>query len=270
MSSVMHNADHGVHLPNEKGVSIDLIENVNSDLLDALQAIILLNNEGVASYEEGKIPAARVKFQVCLDELFELKVELQGRELEKGAKSDYSSSSTTESSPIRGWSAPIETANDQYSHLFSRLVILEPQLRDLPYTTFLAVVEICTTCILFNKSLSLHSSDPNLAPSAVSSVFGTYERTFNAFRQLRRHQKSDDKQLRFHLDVLVLALFNNMGALFLHEKAQYHDAAECFRAGSGVILRLHSKQLEETLTEQEISDMCMNTWMVPVFTTPAA
>lgn len=271
-------------------LSVDQRESMNSDLIGAMQAIVSLNNDGVAAYEEGTLDISTKKFQRSLDKILDLRVDLRRINLAKGAdveesnpsesseSSSSSSSSKDAKNPIQGWSAPTETADDQYAHLFSRMVLLEPQeLCDtISDTNLLTVIQICTTCILFNKSISLHSSDPGEQPlsSAVSKVFGTYERTFNAFGQLKRHEKKkgkgNDTQLCFHLDVLVLALFNNMGALFLHEMAQYHDAAECFRAGSGVLLRLQSKQIEETLTEKEISEMCMNTWMVPMSTTPAA
>jgi hypothetical protein len=214
---------------------------------------------------------------------------------------------------------------DDGSFLFSRALLLHDSVlreqadqEQCDAAALLFMLEVCTSAILFNLALVNHiqaichhssttyEAHPSLlrdhqedredldlqgnadgTPSReafVWNIYQNYERSFIGLKKITSANNDTTKHI-LDLDVLVLALFNNMGVLFCNEMARFRDADECFQAVSGMVLcLLHPLAssagadqreamhglLENRLSEAEISGLCMNIWMVPKSSTPAA
>jgi hypothetical protein len=65
------------------------------------------------------------------------------------------------------------------------------------------------------------------------------------------------------LDVLLLAVFNNMGTLSLSEMARFLDAAQCFKATNSLAGRL-LELLPSVLNAKELYNLSMSPFLVPI------
>jgi hypothetical protein len=282
----------------------------------SLDVVIKLNNEGVRLYENNEICEAASFFQLCLEEIFELKAGYFEREErltkiaatfneeQQGAGAPMTPAPLLPSpnqktlpcqndgslQPLLEWSKPLlsssftNTAEEgEYpAFLFSRAVFLREQKNlsaEQKGVNFMLMLEICTSTILFNKALVNHISavcghPPPLCPQenksgAIWNIQYDYERSFDGLQQVCNKLEKDARSTRsVDMDILILALFNNMGVLFCNEMARFHEASECFTTVSRLALQLGES--ENVLSNDEISSLFRNSWMVPKMATPAA
>jgi hypothetical protein len=283
----------------------------------SLEVVIKLNNEGVRLYENNDNCEAASFFQLCLEEIFELKAGYFEREerLTKIAATfdeqrvvgapmspppllptpNQKTNRQQDGSlpPILAWSKPLlspsstcfaNTAEEgEYpAFLFSRALFLYEQKNlsaQQKGVNFMLMLEICTSTILFNKALVNHISAvcghaPPLCPQenksgAIWNIQYDYKRSFDGLQQICNQLEKDEKSTRSaDMDILILALFNNMGVLFCNEMARFREASECFSTVSRLTLQLG--ELENVLSNNEISSLFRNAWMVPKMATPAA
>lgn len=281
----------------------------------SLDVVIKLNNEGVRLYEKNAICEAASFFQLCLEEIFELKAGHFERE-ERLTK--IVATLREEQHPVRvapmapapllpsrqqplcqqdgslqpllEWSKPLpfsalsNTAEEaEYpAFLFSRAVFLREQNNlsaEQKGVNFMLMLEICTSTILFNKALVNHMSIVSGNPlplcpqehksGAIWNIQYDYERSFDGLQRVCNQLEKDARSTRsVDMDILILALFNNMGVLFCNEMARFHEASECFMTVSRLAVQLGES--ENVLSNDEISSLFRNTWMVPKMATPAA
>lgn len=270
----------------------------------SLDVVIKLNNEAVRLFETNEISEAETFFQLCLDEIFELKIGYmeKKRKVSRVAATMRGPSAQTSChgkaayhkcllNPLLGWSKPHFASSSNGSNdgtqqgdypafIFSRALFLRKpsyvQCQRGEDFTFL--LEICTSAILFNKAIINHirTACNHLLPSCTQqqrsftiwNVQNDYEQSFNALKRLGK-LLDDDKTTSFlDVNILVLALFNNTGILYCNEMARFSDASDCFCIVSRVALQL--RDLDQRLNKEEISSLCRNAWMVPTIATPAA
>eukprot|EP00545_Synedropsis_sp_CCMP1620_P006194 CAMPEP_0119010614 /NCGR_PEP_ID=MMETSP1176-20130426/5133_1 /TAXON_ID=265551 /ORGANISM="Synedropsis recta cf, Strain CCMP1620" /LENGTH=249 /DNA_ID=CAMNT_0006963313 /DNA_START=51 /DNA_END=800 /DNA_ORIENTATION=- len=246
-----------------------------------LKPLIALNNEGVRLYEQGRLEEAKHCFQQCIDEMFELTVQIKQATL-KSPKEGFdwqreqssSQQQRAKHSPIRGWSKllPYTKRPGEGVFVFSRAIILRDlKLSDKSASLQLGDVSLYKLAILYNKALTHHQ----IACITVKSKYYSQDAdmAFHLYEQAFQCCKSEINQGfhgTTHRGILMLALFNNVGVIFCNDLARFHDALECFKASCGVVLSMDLSRLSRKLDPDEMYLLSMNIWMAPGHLTPAA
>ena len=109
-------------------------------------------------------------------------------------------------------------------------------------------------------------------------LFRLYETAYLEYKAATSSSSSDDNDAQtYHHTLLCLALFNNMGVVFLSEIAQFRQASECFKAACGVMCGLmkdnngdSDDNRSEVLEGGEIYEISLNGFLVPSEACPAA
>jgi hypothetical protein len=270
-------ATHATKTSTSIGSQKTLVDNHNQ--LDCyycstMESVVSLNNTAVHSLECGEIDSARDCLQLAIDELFELSCE----------EKVFGSESSTEMTVLQrqqalhilvnGWSKPISpSSNERLScegvFLFARAVLLKrpPQQNastEHPVNTSF-ILDLYSTITLYNKAILYHvlacqSAESDLAQNA----YDHYELAYLSCRRI------DPGYTYFETQMLNLALFNNMGALFYCDMARFQDASQCFRATYGLIFRIDVNELRRVLGAEEIEHFSTNIFLIPCCSTPAA
>jgi hypothetical protein len=247
-----------------------------------LKPLAVLNNEGVRLYELGKLQEASNYFQLAIDEMVKLLIQIKH---ERSTATEETSDSqqeqlirrTAPQSAIQGWSRPLphtKRPGDEV-FVFSRAIRLRESseiLRTPTQESGPGDLSIYKLAMQFNKALVHHQ----IATLTVKSKYYSTdaEMAFHMYEQAFQSCKSESTRDSFYCTVdrgiIMTALFNNVGAIFCNELARYHDASECFKAACRVVFGMDLSQLGQTLDSDEMYLLSMNIWMAPKIVAPAA
>jgi hypothetical protein len=251
--------------------------------------LAVLNNEGVRLYELGRLHEASNYFQLSIDEMIKMLIQIkEERAMEAAAAATHETSHSqqqqeqikeqnTTHSPIQGWSKPLSGTKRPGDEVFcfSRAIRLRQSSEELRTPTQASGpgdLSIYRLALQYNKALVHHQ----IASLAVKSKYysADAEMAFHLYEQAFHSCKSEGPEGSFYdtvdRGILMMALFNNVGAIFCNELARFHDASECFKAACGVVLGMDLSQLARTLDSDEMYLLSMNIWMAPKVVTPAA
>jgi hypothetical protein len=259
----------------------------------ALRAVVSLNNEAVRLFELGELGAAKDFMQLSIDELFELTCD--GIE-ESSFQREASMLNYEELNIVQGWSRPscsvtVLVKEETFAYVFSRAILLkEPSIQDSwqvqreeenqgGRNTHASRMKIAKKALdffqvftLFNRALICHSIalQEGECRQLMEATYRLYEDVFSCSERIKRLAR--DAHLLHTLDILALALFNNMGVMFYQNMARFDASFQCFHAARGLILRieLHSMPGDMVLDDDEVVKLSTNICMVPLCTTPAA
>lgn len=261
-----------------------------------------LNNDGVSLLESGRLLEAMEYFQECIDQLFELQMKMWEQEYRDTATPSFSkhsdccsestcstsssssssdASSSCSSSPFKGWSEPAldstlvlqDNTQSASVFLYSRAILLREEEGEASTSTSAARLSAYSTALHFNNALAHHlllltsQEHRTTANACISNKY--YE---ESYRQYMRTANATNKQPtpdNDSFDLLRVALFNNMGAIYCNELARFRDANECFKAACGALGEIGEDEWHP-LDGDEIYLLSMNTFMVPTSTSPAA
>lgn len=250
-----------------------------------------LNNDGVSLLENGRLLEAMEYFQNCIDQLFEVQMKMWEQEYRDTAtpttskhvdcRSEASTSSGSPySSPFKGWSKPAldsslvlqDNTQSASVFLYSRAILLheeEEEEEASSSTKSAARLSAYSTALHFNNALARHlllltsQEHRTTANACISNKY--YEESYRQYMRAANSKQRDNGSF----DLLRVALFNNMGAIYCNELARFRDANECFKAACGALGEIGEDEWHP-LDGDEIYLLSMNTFMVPTSTSPAA
>mmetsp|Transcript_15108 Transcript_15108/g.23201 ORF Transcript_15108/g.23201 Transcript_15108/m.23201 type:complete len:258 (+) Transcript_15108:128-901(+) len=236
----------------------------------AMKSIIYLNNQGIRHYENCHFDKAKEFLRSAVVELNTLREHCQHTmHDEQLCEKQFLSQHGT---PIEGWSQPFrDPMQDDYAIMFTRAMFLKEFDCDHHFDdeSRLFHLNVATIVLLYNTSLLNHVfSDSNGQISAVAdAAYHGYEEAFVISRTMDKCSTN----FSFQLQVLTLALFNNMGVLYYNNMCRFRDAAQCFRASRKQMNILGERLLQqEIMTAKEVQQLSTNLLTVPYATTPAA
>lgn len=255
-----------------------------------------LNNDAVRLFEEELYPEAIDFFQLCLDQISEYQIDQEcniqdtSESCEDVKRQEQLQNTATPATtmpppnPFHGWSKPAERPSTEAGSpfLFARVIRIRElqQLQPEESSPSSAVTRILPSTdddhlsdtLLRAYKAALHynlavahqlillrkRAEPIISSAAL--VYRHYEAAYIEWKTAKSENSPHD------MNLLGLALFNNMGVVFCSEMARFREAFECFKAACGVMCGLD----DEVLEGDEIYEISMNAFLVPSEACPAA
>jgi len=244
-------------------------DNDNHD--SEIKSLIYFNNQGMQHFENGNFDKAKAFLRSAVIELNNLR-ETYEPIISQDEPVCGDQFCVENGSPIQGWSMPFQRPErDDCAITFTRAMLLSDN-ESFSYfddQACLFHLNVATVVLLYNTSLLNHVfSDANgQISTVVNEAYHGYEEAF----VISRNMKETSSTFAFHLTVLTLALFNNMGVLYYNNMCRFADAAQCFRASRKKLNMLGEKNAtSQILTIKEVHNLSTNLLMVPRATTCAA
>lgn len=231
-----------------------------------MDLVVNFNNQGVYFLELGILEQASACFRNAAEAVGCL------RQRSRHANSDANSYDL-----IKGWSKPTKTGTLQEgcSMMFSRALMLVDhvfggsQNERVKTPTFEEIDEFALV-ILYNSAVLNHtySDSQGQISTATEAAYQGYEQVFTITEKLRGRI---GMRFAFHLDVLRMVLFNNMGVLYHNNYGRFQDAVQCFKSARKQMDLLRQQLVGNSImTIEEMKLLSMNKFMVPVTTAPVA
>lgn len=237
-----------------------------------MESIVSLNNQGVIFFQLRRLEEASNSFRIAA---LGLNVVKETNSHHYSSQDEDVHSSSRDFNPILGWSSPVKFTStlEGTSIMFTRALLLKnPLPKDFSNETqpFLQYLDVVALSLLYNSAVLNHVySDSNGQISkAADAAYHAYEQSFVISQRIGL---AIDDKFAFHLKVLKLALFNNMGVLYHNCMCRFEDASQCFKSSRRLMHDLEKTLIaSEIMTSEEVIQLSMNVVVVLIAAAPAA
>lgn len=240
-----------------------------------------LNNVGVRLFEGGLLLEAIDLFQLCLDQISECYQIDQEQELMEGATttnpghksgnprpmtpSEYAPSGPPPN-PFHGWSRPAKPLVACTPYLFTRAIRVRQPPMAVPISD--SHVRSYKAALHYNVALVQQVLlSKRTSPSSAAFICKHYEAAQLECKMAKATISMDG--VSRDMDLLGLALLNNMGVVYYSELARFREASGCFRAACAVMYELKCGS-PGVLKDQEVHELSMNAFLAQSIACPAA